>query len=111
MFNDTTTAPTTDPKNVPHPFGAEVGEWDDNRRVCRGAHRPVADSNVVAYAYASQRTDGTFTNEHLDKPVVAIDEMFEGSWYQRLDLSAEAARSLARALNDAADELDGWVAR
>ena len=56
----------------------------------------------MVYACASQRIDGAFVVEDFDQSVVFVDEMVNGYSCERFDLSAEAARILAQALNEAA---------
>jgi hypothetical protein len=108
----TTTSPYPD---VPLPAGAiaddnanDWASWDNECRVFRGADRFVL--NGAAEVIAEVRTcglqypDGSIDNSE-EPPSIDIN-MYIGD-----DLTSAQARKLALVLLEAADQVDGWVAK
>lgn len=98
-----------------HVLGGWEGDWDDTSmvRLVSTDAKPVEGTNVLVSMVGTQRSDGSIAvDAGVDEPLVHVDELDkDGSTYERLSISAEGARHLARALAEAADELDRWSAR
>jgi hypothetical protein len=116
---------TTTPHDAPLPAEAHVlSDWQetDSRSdlqleglplKCRVISTDAKGVDLTVFfvsAVATQLADGSIEVEDFDGPLVLVDELDEsGTATERLTVSPGAARNLARALIDAADQVDGWT--
>jgi hypothetical protein len=101
--------PTTTPNpQVPLPPGAQGDIWADDDpqayRVIYGVPRGVTGHELALQTSALQYADGSI-NTTDDPPRVSLDIHYDAG------LTSAQARELAASLIEAADEVDGWVAR
>jgi hypothetical protein len=102
------TTTTTPNPQVPLPADGDI--WEDDTpsrlsyRVIYGVPRGVTGHELALQTSAIQYSDGGI-NTTDDPPQVSI-YMHEAS-----ALTSDQARELAASLIEAADEVDGWVAR
>lgn len=107
---------TTTQPDVPLPAGAFViGDWGDmgdGARLIATETKEVEGADVGVSIDAPQRTDGSLVRRRLCSPRVLVYKCCDHpdyEWQDCLEMPAEAARKLARALVEAADQLDGWA--
>ncbi len=111
-----TTTTTTNPHpDIPLPAGTHaLGGWEDERRTISTDAKGVDTTDFLVSAVATQLRDGSINiePEDHDVPLVFVDELDkDGMSRERLTIGIEGARGLARALLEAAAELDGWATR
>jgi hypothetical protein len=101
--------------DLPVPAGAYVlSDWDeaDNEyRIISTAPKEVEGTDVGVSVDAPQLRDGSLISRPRLNPIVRVDSRSTNpnfKWDQCLELSIAGARQVARALLEAADQLDGW---
>lgn len=106
----TATTPDLPPGALPAGARADIWtRWHDLQpyRDLYGTPRGVSDrEDVLISICAIQLPDGQIDDGTLVEPPQVFLEMDHEA-----GLSTAQARELARSLNEAADDLDGWVAR
>jgi hypothetical protein len=98
---------------VPLPPGANVvDDWHEFRyeyRLIATETREVEGTNVGIELSACQFPDQSFLDDGREFPKISVLTSCPGGWSSLgVEVAAEGARQLARALIAAADQLDGW---
>lgn len=125
MGSEMTSASTIDDPGVPRAV-VKIGAWtdvdfpDDTYRTISGQRRGIRGNYVEAYAM--QEPSGSLVELSVRAELDVWEHTFQHRWDDELSaadarewaarLAAAAAElsELASAFNDAADEIDGWVA-
>jgi hypothetical protein len=110
----TTTTPLV--PDVPLPPGSETytgweHDSDGTHRFVWGIARQVDATQISILPHALQLADGSIDTSDESAPGVCIDQIRDGKVVDCLDVTVPGARSLAQALLQAADVVEGWAAR
>jgi hypothetical protein len=104
----TATAPTNPYPDVAPPAGATADIWEDTppERVVYSASRGIPDYEVNVWTSAIQFADGTLDDGSRSEPPSVHLTVWAST-----GMNSDQARILAAVLIEAADEIDGRVAR